>query len=103
MRKAALLAFVFLTGCSHQPSLTPAQQQELALEQMAAQDDAYCKQQTTQKYADCRNARIAYRQTAAANASANAQMFQAATAAQAVQNAQQAQAMHNLQCMGGTC
>jgi len=41
MRKTALLAFVFLTGCFQQPSLTSAQ--------MDAQDDANCKQQTTQR------------------------------------------------------
>jgi hypothetical protein len=98
-----LLALVFLSGCSYEPTSSPAQQQELALQQMAAEDDAYCKQQKTQPYNDCRSARIAYRQTAAANASANAQMFQAAAAAQAVQNQQQAQAMHNLRCMGGNC
>jgi hypothetical protein len=103
MRRLLLLAFVFLTGCAHQPSLTPAQQQELALQQMAAEDDTYCKQQQARAYADCRNARIAYRQTMAANTSANAQMYQAAAAAQAAQNAQQAQAMRNLRCLGGNC
>jgi PBP1b-binding outer membrane lipoprotein LpoB len=80
MRKMALLAIVFLAGCSHQPSLTSAQ--------MDAQDDAYCKQQTTQRYADCRKARIAYRQT-----SANAQLFQMIEFREA----------HDLMCMGGAC
>jgi hypothetical protein len=80
MRKTALLAFVFLTGCFQQPSLTSAQ--------MDAQDEAYCKRQTTQRYADCRKARIAYRQTPD-----HSLLFQQI----------QFREMHDLSCMGQAC
>jgi hypothetical protein len=57
MRSLSLLALVFLSGCSHQPTETYAQQQKGVFAQMAAKDDAYCKQQKAQPYADCRNVR----------------------------------------------
>jgi hypothetical protein len=70
---------------------------------MAAEDDAYCKQQKAQAYADCCDASIAYRQTMGRIPQQTlAQMFQAAVAAQAAQNAEQAQAMRNLRCLAAT-
>jgi hypothetical protein len=80
MRKTALLAFAFLTGCSHQSILTSAQ--------MDAQDYAYCKKQTTQRYADCRKARVASRQMPD-----RSMLFQQI----------EFREMHDLACMGGVC
>ena len=45
-----------------------AQQQEQRIQEMAAQDDAYCKQQKAQAYDECRRTRLSYRQTMAADA-----------------------------------
>lgn len=62
------LAFVLLAaGLGLAGCLTPAerqaQRQEQYMEEMAAQDDAYCKQQKAQAYDECRRTRLSYRQT----------------------------------------
>jgi hypothetical protein len=77
--KMAMLAFVFLAGCFYRPTLT--------LAQLDAQDPAYCKQQRTQRYADCRKERLAYRQVD------HSMLFQQ----------MEFREMHDLMCMGGPC
>jgi hypothetical protein len=91
---AILLACVFLGGCEtaaeHQAKL-----QEQMLEQMAAQDDAYCRTQKQQSYDACRQTRASYRQT----------MMTGAVGAQ-IAAGQQPQPGRNPMCLpngGGIC
>jgi hypothetical protein len=93
--RAVLLcaALAVLGGCH---IATQEEIQERYLEQMANQDDAYCKQQAMQSYDDCRKTRVGYRQTMMLGASADAQ--------QATANAQQQQAQARAMCqLSGKC
>jgi hypothetical protein len=70
-RLPLLCAVTIAVGGCH--IATQQELQERYLEQMAAQDDAYCKQQTSQSYDACRSTRVAYRQTMMLGATSEAQ------------------------------
>jgi hypothetical protein len=72
-----------------------AQRQEQEMQEMAAQDDAFCKQQKAQAYDECRRTRLSYRQTMMAGSAA---VVVAGPQPNAMQNAGQW-----LQCGKPTC
>jgi hypothetical protein len=75
VRQKIMLALVWLSsglvlaGCVTAAE-RQAQQQEQHMEEMAAQDDAYCRQQKAQGYDECRRTRLSYRETMMTGAAA---------------------------------
>jgi outer membrane murein-binding lipoprotein Lpp len=91
---AMLSSGLVLAGCVTAAE-RQAQQQEQHMQEMAAQDDAFCKEQKVQGYDECRRTRLSYRQTMMTGSAA---VIVAGPQPNAMQNAGQW-----LQCGKPTC